>query len=226
MDTDQNVGEVWGQHCHYDASFKVMPVTTIKALLRVVGTGFEQRLSSLLLEQLRWGIMTDQVHAQAVMAEILFLEGAGPHCGTVPEKQFTNEALRGYWKKHWHQSSFIAQNVSSHFGLNSDKKSKKLEQVYRSLIKDIPNPFALGTPEKFELSRQIANKILRNSYEMKANNGLLTGEWLVFRKYGGKRYYLSLALHAENEQDIASRIQRNCRPQFPFLFDPTSVDGN
>ena len=37
----------------------------------------------------------------------------------------------------------------------------------------------------------------------------LTGEWLVFSKAQGKRTYLTLAKHAEDDQSIAERIQRH-----------------
>jgi hypothetical protein len=59
---------------------------------------------------------------------------------------------------------------------------------------------------------------MRESFEKREEEGRLTGQWIVFAKHEGRNYYLAVASHKENYQELYDRIVESCKEEFPFLF--------
>ena len=70
-----------------------------------------------------------------------------------------------------------------------------------------------------ELAACISHRLVIGGYTDRAGQGELTGEWIVFSKHEGQRFYLTLASHSEGDDAIHKRIQEWSRPEFPFLFE-------
>jgi hypothetical protein len=69
-----------------------------------------------------------------------------------------------------------------------------------------------------QFAATLAN-VAKELFLEKLRNGKLTGEWIVFKKYERKNYYLTLASHSEKNEEIIRRILDDCRSQYPFLFE-------
>lgn len=145
-----------------------------------------------------------------IVAEIQALEGVGRLVGTKPASQFEHLPLKGLWKKHYLLGGIasIAKNIELGFG----PERWRLNEI----IKRNHNPTTARLPPK-EFARNIANEVV-DLYADRSTRQALTGEWIVFAQYQGKNYYLCLATHEENDNDIYDRVVCGCSSQFPFLF--------
>ena len=199
------MNEIDGPSCFYDSHFRTCDDTAVKSLIGVRGTAFEDRFSLFLTAQMRHGLVTNRVHPEKVMAEIFFLEGKDS-TSTGPAKQFTSGPLKGFWKKHWFQPSFMGENLRNHMGLDS-KPPRRLEAIYRSSLKQFRDPHSQ--------SAAIAKKAVEYTFKGRK----LTGEWIIFQKHEGKNYYLALGFHLEDRQQTLERIRLWCSKEFPFLFE-------
>ncbi len=197
-----------------DDRFHSWPLDQIKQLVGIAGTPFEQRVSDLLVEQLREGLVTGQVHPEKVVHEIRCLEGMGDS-KTEPEEPFRGGVLGGFSKKHFFMARYLPQNLINELRLNRPR-SEKTKAVIRG---------ARGKkgedPAKYAM--RIAQRLVENTYSERAKKRRLTGEWIVFKKHEGKTYYLTLAFHGEadpaiRDQVIFDRMVAGCSKQFPFLF--------
>lgn len=179
----------------------------LEHIFRIHAAPLASRISDLLIEQLRFGLVTDVIHSEKVLDEIFRLEN-GQKSRTEPERQFKCDELKGFWYKHFFQTNFLGKNLMNHWKLD-DKKSGKMNQLVRDSEKK--------TQEAYELSVLLAKSFVEGFHE-KSAKGKLTGEWIIFSKFQGERYYLTLGSHAEGDSVIRDRILLNCTGQFPFLF--------
>lgn len=141
------------------------------------------------------------------MDEIFSLEGGRPTKTRVAE-QYQGKILKGLWKKHFFQPGFIAQNLRNELKLGNPK-SQKTKDIIKQKMKTTESPL--------EFASLLAHEITMETYKRKANKGDRTGEWIVFAKHQGRNYYLSLALHDEDDTEVLKRILSEGPVQFPFL---------
>jgi len=64
----------------------------------------------------------------------------------------------------------------------------------------------------------MSHRFMDEGFRDRAAAGRLTGEWIIFAKHEGKRFYLTVALHGEDDASIHERIVKWCQPEVPFLF--------
>lgn len=193
---------------------KSLEEMTREELLKIlfVKNDVKERLSNLLVRQLHNGILTDTLHAHKVIEEIHNLE-LNKNSRTVEATQFKHLPLRGLWKKHFFQSSFIPKIISNVWKFGS-KRSKKLDSLIKELRKITTDP------EK--LSKLIAQKVVPETFNNRESLGILTGEWVVYAKVNDINYYLTVATHDETDLEIRKRIDINCIEEFPFLLEVLS----
>jgi hypothetical protein len=189
--------------------FDICSLDQIKEIVGVSGSPFAQRVSDLLLEQLKEGLVTGHVHPEKVVHEIECLEAMGVS-KTKPEKDFKGDVLRGFSKKHFFMARDLPKNLVNAFKLESTR-SQKLKAVVAQVMKETQDPATSAA--------RIAQRVVEDTHKEKANKGRLTGEWIVFKKHEEKSYYLTLAVHGEGEEKIRDRMVAGCRAQFPFLFE-------
>lgn len=167
--------------------------------------------SSLFIYQLIHGFYNEPIHIGMVTDEISSLEGLQKPTHTKDESRFNREPLKGLYKKHFFNPRYIPKNLSNHFGIGTNKTNSR----FYKLIKDIAGDKGYLTKNDAQI---LAQKFVWDGYLDRKKAGKLTGEWMIYAKYGGKNHYLTLALHDEGDQIIYDRILKNCRDDFPYLF--------
>lgn len=167
---------------------------------------------TLFLLQLRKNRDEGLLDTDVIADEIRCLEGGGRTTSTKPASRFTREPLRGLWHKHFMDARFMARNLGNHWGLR--RGGAPLERM-------LDEEFAAEKSGYFtdELAARISHRLVMEGYQDRAGRGALTGEWIVYAEHEGRRFYLTLASHAEGDDAIHKRILEWCRPEFPFLFE-------
>lgn len=166
------------------------------------------RYSSLFVLNLLLLERVDGIPHHFVVDEIKALEGLAPATGTKPAAEFSRAPLRGLWHKHFFVSmmSSTGHNIANH--LAGDRLANLVAEVFD------PHKSPVITEE---MINELAHRVTVESLESRAEQGKLTGEWMVFAKEAGRNHYLCIARHDAGDENIANHIRTTCVPQFPFL---------
>ena len=151
------------------------------------------------------------INVHRMMDEVRYLEGAKSHTNTKKASAFNRAPLKGLMKTHFTDARFIVKNIGVHFGLDNGG-GKKLDK----LIRDAVERNTSGWVDD-EFASYIAHGMTISAYEERAAKKKITGEWIVFQEYGGKKYYLTLAAHSEGDEVIYGRVLDCYDMDFPFL---------
>jgi len=106
------------------------------------------------------------------------------------------------------QAAFIPKN------LELELKTKRGKALIDSVIKDDK----LSDEEKLKLCPHQATV---GMFESRSANSALTGEWLIYAKHKGQRYYLSIAPHSQHPKDdtvIYNRMMDRCEIFFQKII--------
>lgn len=141
-----------------------------------------------------------------VTEEIRRLERSERSTRTKPATRFLRKPLEGLWHKHFFSARFMARNIVNHLG------GGRLERLVDEIFD--PDKSAVVTERMID---ELAYRTSIESFEQRAHEGKLTGEWIVFAKHEGKNYYLCLATHRTSDQSIHDKIKAVCWHEFPFL---------
>ncbi len=151
------------------------------------------------------------INVHQMMDEIRWCEGLGRATQTKEASVFRKEPLKGLWKTHFTDASFIVKNIGIHMGLENEG-NKKLDKL-------ISEAFAQNTTgivdDQFISS--IATGMSFGVLAERAKGKKLTGEWIVFQKYKEKNYYLTLAAHDEGDDSIYKRVCDCYELDYPYL---------
>ena len=173
------------------------------------------RSSSLLYAQLASASKHRLISTFSVTDVIQHLEGAGRVRFVKEESQFKYLPLKGLWKAHYFDASFIRKNIDNEWG-KLESKNSKLRKLLNSEVKHASNL----TPEEF--AAHISHKVVIEGYENRVRRKSITGEWLIYGKHKGKNYYLCIAQHSKTGTDGDSQIynflRTVCGEEFPFVF--------
>ena len=175
------------------------------------------RLSSLIRGQILY--LLNLGSPDRVIEEIAHLEGSGS-TETKSTDEFKGDVLKGFCKKHYSSSRFMAKNVQNYWEMNSNKSKKFEEMVFEVIEQYVKDGHSVDSdkPENIMLfNSMVAKKIVNDGYVKRSNLNNLTGEWIIFKKHEGTNYYLTVAGHSEKDEDILKRIE-SCKRDFPFLF--------
>lgn len=156
------------------------------------------RVSRLLQEQLAYGIATRTMHSFAVTDVLQALEGHRKRCLNI--RAFRRPPLKGLLHAHFVQPSYIPKNLA-----NELRMSDGLDALVGAMKQ--------GTIPEEKLSLAMHAATMTN-FEKRAARNALTGEWIVYAKRKGRRYYLSLAAHDEGDKIIYQRILDRCLEPF------------
>jgi len=148
-----------------------------------------------------------------VAMEVLAEEGLHPGLrGLKKPDWFRGPELRGLWKRHFYDGSFVAENVR--VALDSGAMNEELWELLR------PTRRRLGESESeyaLRLSRDVAALALHHGYAERKRRRRLSGEWIIYAKHPAGNHYLCLATHKEGDAGIRERIVQGVVPQFPFV---------
>jgi mRNA-degrading endonuclease YafQ of YafQ-DinJ toxin-antitoxin module len=153
------------------------------------------RISKLLIFELYVWDKIHGIHPSEVMREIGQLELGDGYTGTKPASKFQHPPLKGLWHKHFFSARFLVNNISNAF------RDGTAEQI----IREVCDPKKSETFTE-QMANELAHRLTHEPLVQREKDQKLTGEWIVFRKYSGKNYYLTLATHHEGDQRIFDRI--------------------
>jgi hypothetical protein len=148
-----------------------------------------------------------------IFDEIAMLEGfpgARPSL-TKPPTMFVRPPLAGLWHKHYHQASFLPQNVLNHwrandFGAHAEKIVDQSAVPQDKLMGALIHEFVLG------------------GYRERSQAHRLTGEWIVYARQGDVNTYLTIGTHGDDAA-IHERALA-CASEFPELELSAQEDAN
>lgn len=167
------------------------------------------RVSTLFIDQIHRSEINRDINIFGITDEVKHLEGLRGMSATGEEKPFRGKVLKGLHKKHFMDASFILKNIGIYMGYEQ-KESPRLN----NLIKEA---FEKCTTIE-ELAGYIAHHSTIGAYQERSKKNL-TGEWIIFKKYHGKNYYLTIATHNEADETIYERVKAVYELDFPFLLE-------
>lgn len=170
------------------------------------------RYSLLLVLALYGGSQSGQLNPAKVVHEIRALEGIESPSQLKPPIQNRHPPLKGLWHKHYLQDGLRS------LALNLQKGLKRFGMA--SLDQSIREAEAAGEVRYFTEADiwQLSNDVTHGNFERLADSAALTGEWLIFAEYEGKKYYLCLGTHdVTTHENLRSQIDAICCHEFPFL---------
>jgi len=164
-------------------------VAEVQAWLRLkISTG---RYSFGFVVELAQHNRTRGYNTHAIYDEIGKLEGTDSRPSlTKPAAPLTGPLLRGLWHKHHHQAGFLSKNITNEFKRKGALQSAMAPHFGRYV---------------HEVAGEVAHAMVVDTYERRAIDRRMTGEWIVFEQANGVNYYLTLGSHNEDE-DILRRV--------------------
>jgi hypothetical protein len=142
----------------------------------------------------------------AIIDEIEGLESGLSGVGTKPATAFTCAPLKGLWHKHFFSARFLAHN------LLIEHSGGRL----RTLVEDVMDS-AKSPVVTVGMISELSHRLVKDAFESRWSQHKITGEWIIFAKYDGEHYYLSLSTHNVGDQAIYDQLDSVCFLQFPFL---------
>lgn len=169
----------------------------------------EGRYSWLFVFQLMLAERLRGIDPFQVSDEIRSLEKADARSMTKPASQYCRDSspLKGLWHKHYFSARFLLKNLQLQHA-SGGWLTTLVEEVFDPKKSEWITPEMIG---------ELAHRATHGALEERSANKKVTGEWIVFAKYEGQNYYLSLANHTDGDQLIYNNIKAACWQQFPFL---------
>lgn len=126
---------------------------------------------------------------------------------TIKQKPFKGKYLNEFM--HVHHGAYASKGYSA-------VKNCLDYWYYKGIFKEGKNAElqSLLDESEYDLGARMYQKAIFS----KIKNGL-TGEWLIYKKYQGKNYYLCLAKHDEGDKNIYKNKVLPCLDDFPELKD-------
>lgn len=153
---------------------------------------------------------------EPIIDEIKALENLeGFESRTKPATQFQRSPLKGLWHKHFFIGNIgsIAQNL-----INSYSSQGGLKKI----IEDV----CVGSGESV-ITKNTVNQLLKvlvgDSFEKRSDEKKLTGEWIIYHEVDNKKYYLTVAGHNFNDDDIANNIKDLALFEYPIFKDTLEI---
>lgn len=143
---------------------------------------------------------------------IKVMEGLAEYNDSPLEDQFKHPPLTGLYKRHFSSPRFMAKNLSNY--LQSKQGQAHFDRVFKEASKINESGFV-----DEEFTSYIAHHMTIDSLSVKSKSNKMTGEWIVFHKYEGNNYYLTVASHQEGNEKIYKRVLLACNvDSFPFTL--------
>ena len=178
------------------------------------------RISSVFIVQIMQMQVNQVVNTNRILREVQFLEGIISLSSTQAASPFKKKLLKGLMKKHFTDAGFLVKNLGAHFGYEFGG-NKNLEAVIHEAFSRNKSGYVDD-----DFINYIAQETTVGAFEKRAKENKMTGEWIVFRKYRGKNYYLTLAAHDEGDENIYSRVRLAYDVDFQFLNNDANKLNN
>ena len=169
-----------------------------------------KRISSVLIVQIMQIQSSRSLDTHEIMHQVKYLENLIDHSGTKKHEKFKGSVLKGLYKKHFMNAAYLIKNINAHYGINFEGNSR-LDKRIQDVIDENTTGYTDG-----DFAGKLADELVFKGIQERATQGF-TGEWIVFQKYQGKNYYLTLAQHDEGDENIYNRVVDVYEYDFPFL---------
>ncbi|WP_432755556.1 hypothetical protein [Pseudomonas sp. WMBT8] len=169
------------------------------------------RYSALLVANLLGGALSGRQNPSTIVHEIELLEmGAlGQFKAPIQNKR---PPLKGLWHKHYLQDGLAS------IAMNVDKGLKRFGMPF--FDQKIEEAKAAGETRYVDPTDipALVDDIVSGNRQRLAEQQALSGEWIIFAKYEGQNYYLTIATHDKGtHQHVREQIEQVCCVEFPFL---------
>lgn len=189
------------------------------------------RISSNLLVSMVLVHNDSPLNIHNIVAEIRYLEGLILHTKSKAESKFDNSSLKGLMKKHFYDPVYFLKNVGASYnlayeaqveknklqGIETEKTKKEKEKEKEKPLLKMATEHMQTLPKKEVIERIVYDLTIGDLKAREEAGKKLTGEWLVYKKYNGKNYYLTLANHKDSDEEILSRVNM-AYTDFSFLI--------
>jgi hypothetical protein len=179
-----------------------------------IGSDVYERVCWLLLVDISFNFGVNGINLFSISDQIRYLESesnSGNHMKRAT--QFTRPPLHPLWHQHYFSAYFLPKNLREEF-----KRGKKGQKIIEKIFD--PNKSEFVTEE---MINEFVHQATLGLFEQRARESRTTGEWLIFAEHKGLKYYLCMATHTMDDQQIYERLKIICRMQFPFL-EPFASD--
>lgn len=167
-------------------------------------------------------------HVHPILDEIVHLEG-DPRPSRTKDQEPLKEPLEGFWHKHFFDPQFAAQNLKAEIE-NSDRFDRLW---YRDFVRELERRTGkpwIGATLDDDAAGLLAYAFTIGAFRQRAGaltagaSSRMTGEWIIYTHEGGRRVYLTLALHSEAQASIIERLLL-IGEEFPFVLERLRMNG-
>lgn len=174
---------------------------------------YAERLSTGIVIRL---LTTAQQDAEFVLDAIDGLEGLRSAGNIKQASQFRHPPLHPLWHQHFSAPRHLVRNLGERWGVaRGANGNRDLDHLIKHVVHEHP---ATGDRWPGILAHRFGH-----GYFERAQQGRLTGDWIVFAQHEGAKYYLDLATHEEGQPENAARLlsklRNSANADFPFVFE-------
>ena len=162
------------------------------------------RYSTVLVQELAGMFERRSGNVFAIFDEIAVLEdaqGARPSL-TKPAAMFVRPPLTELWHKHYHQASFLPQNVLNQWRANDFAAQAEMAARDAAFPQD-------------KLMGALIHEFVLSGYRQRSESHRLTGQWIVYARRRDVNTYLTLGTHGDDDA-ILKRVLASAA-EFPDL---------
>lgn len=134
------------------------------------------------------------------------------------QTQFKHEPLKDLWHKHYHLGNWENINHIIIKPLLNPKKWKKVKEEVENYGKYVGK-----SSSELRIVLSVLKKITVDEYESKMAKSRLTGEWIIYHEVDGKKYYLGLWNHGDDEKEIFLKVNQIFNDEFLYLRSQLSM---
>jgi hypothetical protein len=151
------------------------------------------------------------VNPSDVTREIISLDKSDGNSRTKKEAVFSSGKLKGFHHKHYFSARHIPINMHQH---NIDGNTGEFKPAFDRVNKRIMQSDRTDD----ERAGRLANFLTIDAYQQRSVSRALTGDWIVYKKYEGKSYYLYITPHYHNTDKLYEKLKDWYYQLWPFLF--------
>lgn len=174
----------------------------------------DAEFSDFFLHQLESILREGRINTSTIVNQIKHLIDQSQPSNIKLPTQFRKPPLKGFMHSHYFDGglSMFARNLLNQINVRPEGKETCFQIAHREAAQRSD-----GDPLLY--SQYLAHSMVHGSYKLRCSNKRMTGEWIIYKHYEGKNYFLMLANHKDGDENIFNLMNEKCYSQFPFLFD-------
>ena len=201
--------------------YKVQKILTNRNWLELVGNRFSWLIIRDLIEI--YPLLLSPIAITTIIDEIERFEGVNKSRSLTGEsKDFIGEYFRGLKKKHYYVDNMKCLSKALLDEVDNKKVKQQLSKEMADLKSKQGKDVSIGQGLCLIFSKAFNNVVDRLEPEFGVYTKHLTGEWIIFHEdNNGKKTYLALGEHDQDEAVKAAQINSFCKIEFPEIKIPS-----